>query len=192
MTSRATARDLQVPGRETLDEMGPGNPISPGVRSPVSFSSCYDLALRLLEFRARTVEELRRKLIQKGAPGDDVDAVIARLLEQKLLDDTNFARQFARARVLGAGASRRRILLELKRKGVASSVADEAIDALEELEGIDPSASIHRVAAKKLKSLGALDDVTRKRRLYAFLARRGFDPDEIREAMAALGRDPSG
>lgn len=183
-----STKDRQVPGRETLEEVGPGNPTKPDDRSP-AFSSWYERALTLLEFRARTVAELRSKLLQKGAPGAEVEAVIARLRDQKLLDDASFARQFARARVLGAGASRRRIVLELKRKGVASSVADEAVDSLEELEGIDASASIHRVAAKKWKSLAALDDFTRKRRLYAFLARRGFNPDEIRSALDKLGEE---
>jgi len=43
------------------------------------------------------------------------------------------------------------------------------------------------VAQKKWRSLAKLDDVTARRRLYAFLARRGFNPDEIRGAMSALG-----
>jgi regulatory protein len=181
-------RTESTPGRETLDEVGPGNPTRPGDRSP-AFSSWYEQALSLLEFRARTVAELRGKLITKGAPHAEVEAVIARLSDQKLLDDASFARQFARTRILGAGASRRRIVLELRRKGVAPSVADQAVDSLEELEGIDSSASIHRVAARKWKSLAAFDEFTRKRRLYAFLARRGFNPDEIRGAMDKLGEE---
>jgi regulatory protein len=180
-------RNVSKPGRETLEEVGPGNPTRPGDRSPAS-STLYQHALTLLQFRARSVAELRGKLRLKGAPAE-VEAVIARLSDQKLLDDADFARQFARARVLGAGASRRRIVLELRRKGVAPAVADEAVDSLEETEGIDTSASIHRVAAKKWKSLAALDDFTRKRRLYAFLARRGFDPDEIRGALDKLGEE---
>jgi regulatory protein len=177
-----------LPGRETLDEVGPGNPTRPGDRSPAS-SSWYEQALTLLEFRARTVAELRGKLLKKGAPVAEVEAVIARLIDQKLVDDAHFARQFARTRVLGAGASRRRIVLELRRKGIAPSVASEAVDSLEELEGIDTSESIHRVAAKKWKSLAAFDGFTRRRRLYAFLARRGFDPDEIRSALDKLGKE---
>jgi regulatory protein len=150
--------------------------------------STYDRALTLLGFRARSVQELRRKLLQKGEPAADVEGVIARLCDQKLLDDADFARQFARTKLLGAGASRLRIAQELARKGVARPIADAAIAALEEDEGLDLSASVHRVAEKKWKSMGALDDITRKRRLYAFLARRGFNPDEIRDAPAALTR----
>lgn len=148
----------------------------------------YERALTLLGFRSRSIAELRRKLLEKGEDAAQVEDVIARLRDQKLLDDADFARQFARTKLLAAGSSRRRIVLELTRKGVARDVADEAVDGLQESEGIDPSVVIHRVAAKKWKSLAKLDDFTRKRRLYAFLARRGFDPDEIRSAIAALQR----
>lgn len=152
-------------------------------------TTTYDRALNLLTFRARSEAELRRKLLQKGEDAAEVEDVIARLRDQKLLDDADFARQFARTKVLGAGASRRRIVQELTRKGVARGVADEAVEGLQESEGIDPSGAIHRVAEKKWKLLGKLDDFTRRRRLYAFLARRGFDTDEIRTAMNALGEE---
>jgi regulatory protein len=148
--------------------------------------STYDQALSLLEFRARSVAELRSKLRQKGADGSEIEDVLRRLQDQKLLNDAEFAREFARTRVLGAGASRRRIVQELTRKGVARDIADRAVDDLQDSEGIDPSATIQRVAEKKWRSLAKLDDFTRKRRLYAFLARRGFNPDEIRRAIDQL------
>jgi len=151
--------------------------------------NAYEQALRLLEYRARSAAELRRGLLRKGAPAADVDAAIEKLRDQKLIDDDDFARQFARTKMLGAGASRHRILQELGRKGVARDVADRAIELLREEDGLDPSAGIHRVARKKWASLASLDDFTRRRRLYAFLARRGFNPDEIRSAMQALGAD---
>ena len=148
--------------------------------------STYDRAVDLLALRPRSVAELRRKLIQKGEPAEAVDAAIERLRGQKLLDDDQFARQFARSKVVGAGASRRRIAMELGRKGVDRETANAAIDEMAESEGIDVSAAIHRVAEKKWKSLSKLDEATATRRLYAFLARRGFNPDEIRSAMQVL------
>lgn len=153
--------------------------------------STYDRALDLLALRARSIAELRQKLVRKGEPSEAVDAAIERLKAQRLLDDAQFARQFARAKVVGAGASRRRIALELTRKGVDRQTADSAIDDLAEAEGIDVSAAIHRVAEKKWRSLAKLDAQTASRRLYAFLARRGFNPDEIRSAMQALKADGS-
>ena len=153
--------------------------------------STYDRALDLLAIRARSVTELRRKLVQKGEPVEAVDEAIERLKGQKVLDDDQFARQFARSKVMGGGASRRRIAMELGRKGVDRETADAAIEDLVESEGIDVSATVHKVAEKKWKSLSKVDEQTATRRLYAFLARRGFNPDEIKTAMQALKADVS-
>jgi regulatory protein len=153
--------------------------------------STYDRAVNMLAFRARSVAELRRQLVVKGEPAVDVDAAIVRLIEQGFLNDADFARQFARAKLVGAGASRLRIAQELSRKGVSRDVADDALNSLRDDDGLDPSATIHRVAEKKWRSLAKLDPETARRRLYAFLARRGFNPDEIRGAMSALGADAS-
>ena len=110
-----------------------------------------------------------------------------RLLEQRLLNDDDFARAFARTKITGPGSSRLRIVQELSRKGVSREVSDAALTELKDDDGLDPSETIHRVAEKKWRALTKLDDVTARRRLYAFLARRGFNPDEIRGAMSALG-----
>lgn len=149
--------------------------------------SVYEQALTLLEYRARTVDELRRKLRRKGGAVEDVEEAIQRLLDQKLLDDAEYARQFARGKLASAGASRHRIAQELSRKGIRRDAAAEAIEAITEEEGIDPMAAAIRVARKKWNALQSLDEVTRKRRLYAFLARRGFNPDEIRQLMRDIG-----
>jgi len=140
----------------------------------------------MLEARSRGVVELRRLLIKKGEPEVDVDAAIARLKASGILDDTNFARQLTRSKAIGAGLSRRRIGQELTRRGVSRDISDEAIEAVFEEEGIDEAESIDRVARKKLRMLTKVDDATRRRRLYAFLARRGYDNDDITRVLQTL------
>jgi len=139
----------------------------------------YDRALDLLEARARSVVELRRMLLRKGEPPDDVDAAIERLRAAGLLDDANYARQLARSKALNAGQSRRRIGQELAKRGVARAVADVAIIEVFAEEAVDERANIERAAHKKMKTLSGLDALTRRRRLYAFLARRGYDAEAI-------------
>ena len=145
--------------------------------------STYDRALDMLEARARGVVELRRLLLKKGEPEADVDAAIARLQQSGLLNDDNYARQFARSKALGAGLSRRRLQMELSKRGVAREISETAIEAVFEEEGVDEDASIERVARKKLRMLSKVDDDTKRRRLYAFLARRGYDSDDITRVM---------
>lgn len=148
--------------------------------------STYERALDMLEARARAADELRRLLVKKGEPPAEVDAAIARLREAGLLDDASFARQLTRSKALGPGLSRRRIQLELTRRGVARRTADEAIDEVFDEEGVDEDASIERVARKKLRMLGKVDDATRKRRLYGYLVRRGYDSDDIARVLRTV------
>ena len=152
----------------------------------------YDRALDMLAARARSSAELRRLLVRKGEPADQVSVVIDRLLGAGLLDDASFARQFTRFKALGAGLSRRRLQQELARKGVAREVTDDAIDEVLAEEHIDDSTTIERVARKKLRTLSRLDASTRRRRLYAFLARRGHDADDISRVLRELMEDAAG
>ncbi|NUO39623.1 MAG: regulatory protein RecX [Gemmatimonadaceae bacterium] len=150
----------------------------------------YDRALNMLAFRARSSAELARSLVRKGEPRELVDHAVARLQEQGLLDDAAYAQSFTRMKVLGAQQSRRRVQQELARKGVARTVTDAAISTVFEEEGVDQRAIVEQAARKKLRSLTKLDPVVQRRRLYAFLARRGYDSEDIRHAMDAVQREP--
>jgi regulatory protein len=152
----------------------------------------YDRALNMLAFRARSSAELARALVRKGEPKELADRAVARLQEQGLLNDAAFAQSFTRAKVLGAHQSKRRVQQDLARKGVARSVSDEAIATVFDEEGVDQREVVEQAARKKLRSLVRLDPVVRRRRLYAFLARRGYDGDDIRSAMQAVGEELRG
>jgi regulatory protein len=142
-----------------------------------------DRALNMLAFRARSIRELRRSLVRKGELEAQVDAAIERLIAMGVLDDREYARGYVHAKVTGPGFSRRRLRGELARRGVARDVADEAIDAVFAQDQVDEDGIIERVARKKARTLARLDDATRRRRLYAFLARRGYELDDIRRVM---------
>ncbi|MGH7623203.1 MAG: regulatory protein RecX [Gemmatimonadaceae bacterium] len=140
----------------------------------------YDRALDVLAFRSRASRELERSLVQKGEPPDLVVRAIARLTEQGLLDDAAFAESFTRARVLGAQQSKRRVRQELARRGVARDVSEVAIVTVFREEEVHEREVVERAARKKLATLRKLEPTVRRRRLYGFLARRGYDGDDIR------------
>jgi len=146
----------------------------------------YDRALNMLAARGRASADLRRVLIRKGEPADRVTIAIERLERAGFLDDASYARQFTRSKGVGGGLSKRRVQQELAKRGVARDVSDEAIETVFVEEGVDEEASIERVARKKLRSLSSVDDATRKRRLYSFLARRGYDSDAIGRVLRIL------
>lgn len=149
----------------------------------------YDRALNMLAFRARSSAELARALVRKGEAKEFVDHAIGRLLEQGLLDDAAFAQAFTRAKVLGANQSRRRVQQGLAKKGVPREISTTAIATVFEDEAIDRQALVEQVARRKMRSLARLEPIVRKRRLYGFLARRGYENEDIRRAMQAVGAE---
>jgi regulatory protein len=161
-------------------------PLSAALQRESAILATYDRALNMLAARGRAAAELRRLLIRKGEPPEYADAAIERLRDVGFIDDENFARQFARSRATGGGVSRRRVQQELARRGVSRDVSSEAIAEVFAEEAIDEQMSLMRVATKKLRTLGQLDAATQRRRLYGYLARRGYDADDIARALREL------
>jgi len=148
--------------------------------------SAYNYALNLLSARPYSVKALHRKLIQKEYPAADADDAIRRLVDAGLLDDAKFAEQYARSKILSTGASKRRLQQDLYRKGIKPDVATNAITQVIDDEEIDTAAVVERVARKKLAQLGDLEPLVLRRRLFGFLARRGYDVDEIKRVVGQL------
>lgn len=146
----------------------------------------FDRAVGLLALRARSARDLRTALRRRGATASDSQSVIEELVGLGLLDDQAYARAVAHGRATATGMSRRRVTQVLARKGVDPRVADEA--AREAFEGVDETEAALQVAAKRLRSLEKLDDAVRRRRLHAFLARRGFSSEVVRRVLARLLR----
>ena len=88
-----------------------------------------------------------------------------------------------RSKSAGAGLARFRLKQELGRQGVDRAIADEAIAEVFEEESVDEVATATALAAKRVRSLRGADAQSQRRRLYAFLARRGYSPSVISTAI---------
>jgi regulatory protein len=152
------------------------------------FRATYSKALEALTRRARSTAELARWLTERDHAPEHIERSIARLQELGYLDDAQYALAFARSRATARGMSRRRIQAELARRGVARDLADAAIAGVMQDEGVDERALIESAAAKKLRGMTKLEPDVRRRRLYGFLARKGFAADLIRETVSRLAR----
>jgi len=148
--------------------------------------TAYNYALNLLSARPYSTQALHRKLIQKEYSAADADDAIRRLVDNGLLNDAKFAEQYARSKIVSSGVSKRRLSQDLYRKGIKGDVATAAIANVIADEEIDTAAIVEKVARKKLAQLGDLEPLVLRRRLFGFLARRGYDVDEIKRVVASL------
>ena len=146
----------------------------------------YDHALNLLAARAYTTRDMRRKLVQKKFEPAEVSAAIDRLLESGLLNDEKYAAEFARQRLVVSGASKRRIEQQLAQKGISRDVAAAATEHVTQDEEVDTLATIERLARKKLQSMSDLEPLARRRRVFGFLARKGYEIDEINSVLSRI------
>jgi regulatory protein len=143
----------------------------------------YDRAIRLLAVRARSVADLRRRLAREGPDPRHVTAAIERLVAAGVVDDAEYARGRVRSRLRSQGTSARRLRQELARDGVASDVAAEAVSEVFEDEAVDVGAVVEQIARRRAATLKGLDREVARRRLYGFLARRGYEADDVRRAV---------
>lgn len=149
----------------------------------------YDRAVMMLAARGRAAKDLERQLVRKGEPAEFARLAVERLVSEGFVDDESYARSFVRSKSAGAGLARFRLKQELGRQGVERAVADEAIAEVFEEEAIDEVATATALATKRARSLRGADPQSQRRRLYSFLARRGYSPGVIAAALqvAAAG-----
>lgn len=150
------------------------------------FEGTLDRALRFLESRPRSEKEVRQRLAQKGTAPDLIDTVVERLRDLNLIDDAAFAQYWVenRARFRPRGA--RLLKAELRQKGLSPGLVAE-------VEGeVDEASGARDVALRQAQRLRNLDWQTFRQKLWAQLARKGFDYDVIGPAIDEAWQEVNG
>ncbi|HLJ58743.1 MAG TPA: regulatory protein RecX [bacterium] len=149
-----------------------------------------DLAIRLLSPRPRSVSELRLKLRQRGIPDAQIRAVIDDLTRIGHLDDLAFARGWVAARLGRRPCGAPRLRRELREKGVATALVEQAIREAYGEE--DPSVAEERYAralvGRRQRVYRHLSPDVRTRRLAGLLQRQGFSTRTIIRVLRGVGR----
>lgn len=140
-------------------------------------------ALRLLQMSDKTSSELVAKMRSKRFS----EAVTAEVLEEMKLagyvDDARYARDFAETRATCRGFGPIRIRIELERRGIPRRLAEEAVSrAFGEVEESESALCLAREWVDRRRPPNEARPRSR-RRLYAFLSRRGFSPEVVGNAV---------
>jgi regulatory protein len=174
----AVSRD--VLGRESLSV---GRELDPALFQRLSeaadVEAAYRTLLRALEVRSYAQRDLARRLQRKGHAQAAVTEAIERAAALGLLDDAKFARSYIESRAArGRGPSR--LTRDLLAMGVQRSLIDQALSS-QWPDGIDRTVVPLALAQKRAAQLASLPRQTRRRRVVAYLARRGFTGRDITE-----------
>jgi len=146
---------------------------------PVEYLKIKKAAFALLAKREHSVQELRNKLLIRKYNESVVSRVLSELEQENYLSDERFAEMMLRHR-FSRGNGPKRILYDLKQKGVSEKLIQ---NALQIFEG-DWFKLAQEVRQKRFGAhLGG--DFREKSKQMRFLAARGFEAEHIESAFDA-------
>lgn len=142
-------------------------------------NSAWEYALRSLQRSGKSVEAMKRRLTERFDP-EIADTTITKLLAGGILDDKKFALSIVRQHLEQGNKSKRQIIAKLKNKRVGDSIIQEAISTIGQTH---EKAAALQAALYKNRQLKDADWRERFEKIGAYLARRGFRYETIREVV---------
>ena len=144
-------------------------------------TSAYLDGLKLLARRELSERQIRQRLARKGHDEDAIEQAVARLREERAIDDARVAEAIARTETAVKRRGRVRVRLQIERAGIAPAVAKRATD--EVFGGLDDGALIEASLAKRLRGRERIADDREFQRLYRYLIGQGFENDLVMRAL---------
>ncbi len=171
-------RSSRQPNREPGATAAPQDPARAAI----------DAALRILTARDRSRATLLRKLAEKQHEPAHAAAAADHLTNLGLLDDRRYAENLVRAQLARKPAGRTFLIARLRKDGIGQQLAETIV--AEALAPRDLATEAAELARRKARTMDRLAPEVRDRRLFAMLARRGFDPDTARAALELARHEP--
>jgi len=136
----------------------------------------YSRALYYLKFRPRSRLEIMRYLTEKKFSSEAIASALSRLEDTKYINDYEFARLWVENRLRFRPKGTYALTAELREKGIDEQIIKKV------LIGFDEPASARAAVATRLNRLQKLEKAEFKKKMYAFLTRRGFGYSLCKEA----------
>jgi regulatory protein len=194
-----TARSGDGPGHRGRRRSGGGGHDAPVPGSAADETPDADpasvartIALRKLTAAPRTRAQLADTLARSGVPDDVTEATLDRFEDLGLVDDQEFARQWARSRQTGRGLARRALAYELRQRGVGDDLVKDALDDPELRDELDTARELvrRRLSAARPRLSDPVERERQTRRALGMLARKGYGGGiatrAVREAMREM------
>jgi len=146
------------------------------------FGKCLNAALRFLSYRPRSEAEIRMRLRRKFEE-QTIDRVILHLKAGHMVDDVAFAQFWMENRESFSPRSKRMLKLELRRKGIEPEVIADVVD------GIDEEEAAYRAAERRARPWAKEERNDFRKKLGAFLGRRGFSYEVANRVIERLWQE---
>ncbi|MBD2770438.1 RecX family transcriptional regulator [Hymenobacter sp. BT664] len=138
-------------------------------------------------YQERTQKEVEQKLRTYGLNEDEAGEIIIRLSREKLLDEERFAQAFVRGHYRHKKWGRRRIMQELKQKGLSEYCIKSG---MREIDGEEYYQNLVDLLEKKDRQEKEPNPRARRMKIAQYLTSKGYEQDLIKIALDDLGKVP--
>jgi len=176
---RQTVTDLDLAVGQPWNEA-----VEARIDEAVDHDKAYRYACNALGRRAYSRGEMADRITRRGHSTSVAASVVEALSERGFLDDLQYARAVVRSELARKPAGPRLLRSKLMKKKLPDTLIQQVLGELSADDDHDPVADARRLVESKrrLSSFQKLEPRKQKQRLWALLARRGFDVDTIRTA----------
>ncbi len=141
------------------------------------FLKAKDTAFKYLGYKARTQYEIEKKLNEKEFSPEIIEKTVNLLLSYGYINDEVYAKKFISEKINYRGYGKHRIKYELKQRKIDDEIIDNLlVDTYE-----DELQKAIKLATKKIKNKNM--DYKEKQKVVAYLQRRGYSFDIIKESI---------
>jgi regulatory protein len=140
----------------------------------------------MLARREVSEAQVRQRLARRGFDPAVVDAAVARLKEERAIDDERVAETIARTQAALKRRGKLRVRQQIESAGISATTARRASDAV--FDTLNPEELIAAALARRLRAGRTIADDREFARLYRYLLAQGFDGDQVMKLLAARRR----
>jgi len=139
------------------------------------------IAFDFLSYRIRSEKELKDKLKGKDISHTSIERTIEHLKELKLINDEEFARQLISEKLASKPVGKAVLRQKLIQKGISFKLSDEILK--EYFSEDNEKEFVISNFDKYFRRVEGLDRQQKRKKMFDYLARKGFDFDIIKQVI---------
>jgi len=136
-------------------------------------------------YQERCHQEVRRKLISMRMIPEAIDQIIVTLLDHNFLNEERFAKAYVKGKFRIKKWGRRRLTIELKKKGIGTFNINQAISQINEFDYLE---MFNTLAESRLVFIKESNKLKKKKKLADYLLYRGWESHLVYQKVNELVR----
>ena len=154
------------------------------MKKPLTPGEALNKAAAYCTLCERCISEVSTKLTAWGVPYNEQEKIIARLIEEKFIDESRYCRAFVNDKVKFNRWGRIKITAALRDKRLPQELIRDAIEDIDEEQYLQ---SLGEVIATKQRELKGKEDFATQQKIIRHAASRGYEPSLIIKAIKYKG-----